>query len=384
MFRGMLQPVKIFGRGAAVLVSLMLAGCSLFYLGSPPESAPATPPPGAAQVAAPALVSIHMFSDGNGWGLSESQVLITRDGAVSWFDVTPEGVSDLGYAASTYFMDESSAWVQVPDLQNPETSTLYHTTDSGVTWAGYPVPFGTADLDFVDGQNGIALSVAGAGLGSSLVRIYRTDTGGENWMQVFENNPDLPADTPGVLPMAGTKTGISFQDKNVGYVAGNVPAEGFVYLYRTDDGGGTWNQVALELPSELAGSMLNFSPPIFFNPTQGKLAVRYQNSAGQGMLVYTTNDGGQRWIPTTPFPGSGLIDFVNMQFAVASDGNVFYSTQDGGQIWTVYPAGIRLGENLAQLDFVKPGSGYILGVSADGSRQLYRTDDGGATMSSVP
>jgi photosystem II stability/assembly factor-like uncharacterized protein len=63
---------------------------------------------------------------------------------------------------------------------------------------------------------------------------------------------------------------------------------------------------------------------------------------------------------------------------------MFYSTQDGGQIWSSYPAGIRLGDNLAQLDFVLPGSGFILSIGADGTRQLYRTDDGGATMRSVP
>ncbi|MFN2197514.1 MAG: hypothetical protein ACK2UW_15460 [Anaerolineales bacterium] len=369
---------------AAVLFSLTLAGCSLFFPGSSPGSGTETPPPGAAQVAAPDLVRIDMTSFANGWGVSENQVLITRDGASSWFDVTPAGVSSLGFAASSAFMGDTTAWVQVPDPENPESSTLYHTTDTGTTWASYPLPFGSAYLDFLDDQHGAALSVAGVGLGSSLVRIYRTENGGESWALVFENNPDLPADTPGVLPMAGIKTGISFQDENIGYVTGSVPADEFVYLYRTEDGGSTWNPVNLDLPAELTGSMLNFLPPVFFNPTQGKLAVSYQNPGGQGMLVFTTNNGGQSWMATTPIPISGPVDFVNMQFGVVSDGNVFYATQDGGQIWKQYAAGIRLGESLAQLDFVVPGSGYILSITADGARQIYRTDDGGTNMRSVP
>lgn len=367
-----------------MLAAILLSGCSLFYFGLPAGTGTETPPPGADLVTTPKLAQVHMASGSKGWGVSESQVLITQDGGLSWFDVTPDGADIRSFAISSEFASDTTAWVQVPDPQTPESSMLFHTTDAGATWAGYPVPFGQADLNFINDQNGYALSVAGVGLGSSMVRIYRTSNGGESWQQVFENNPDIPSDTPGVLPMAGTKTGISFQDQNVGYVTGNVPAEGFVYLYRTEDGGATWNQVDLELPADLQVSMLNVLPPEFFSPRQGKLVVQYQNPGGQGMLVYTTNNGGQRWIPTTPLPVNGLIDFVNMQYAVASDGILFYSTQDGGQIWSSYPAGIRLEESLAQLDFVFPGSGFILSINADGVRQLYRTDDGGVTMRSVP
>ena len=61
---------------------------------SKPLAAPSdTPTPAeidAPIVEAPALVSINMLNEKDGWGITETQVVRTNDGGVTWFNVTPQ------------------------------------------------------------------------------------------------------------------------------------------------------------------------------------------------------------------------------------------------------------------------------------------------------
>ena len=68
---------------------------------------------------------------------------------------------------------------------------LYRTSDGGLSWTTYPVPFGGGALVFTDESNGWMMASLGVGAGSMGVSIYRTSDGGATWTQAYTNDPNL-------------------------------------------------------------------------------------------------------------------------------------------------------------------------------------------------
>src|SRR5512146_2889312 len=108
---------------AVILCASVLAACTPELIPRPvtpgPTAIPSTETPlpiSAPVVSAPALTAIHMVDASNGWGISETQVLRTTDGGATWYDIGPKGVAQLGYAATSAFLDLQHGWVLVADL----------------------------------------------------------------------------------------------------------------------------------------------------------------------------------------------------------------------------------------------------------------------------
>src|SRR5258706_1086919 len=126
-------------------------------------------------VDSPSIISIEMLDELNGWGLTETQVVRTNDGGVTWYNVTPTGLAEAGYSVSTDFFDVRNSWVQFPDPNNfPNWGTLYHTSDGGITWSSNLTPFSDRDMAFVDLNNGWMMADLGAGAGSNAVSVFQT------------------------------------------------------------------------------------------------------------------------------------------------------------------------------------------------------------------
>lgn len=350
-------------------LALGISGCSLLYRGQTITVEPFDPND---VVASPNLIYLSMHTANEGWGLTENQVVKTVDGGSDWGDVTPEGAASIGYRAGKFFMDAATGWVLIPESENSEEGKLFYTSDSGNTWSFHKVPFGNANLFFLDNRYGWALFNTGAGAGSSTAQILRTENGGETWSLVYEVTPDSALEATGI-PFSGSKEEISFRDENHGYVSGNIPADGFVYLYETMDGGASWSQVSLELPQELQKSMLSFQAPQFFDAERGKLVVRYFGTDNQGTLLFTTNDGGDLWVATTPIPSLGSVAVENMQSAMIWDGEMLYWTNDGGVTWRSDQTNILIRDTLAQLNYPAKNTGYALSIQSDGESTLYTT-----------
>src|SRR5689334_16195506 len=78
---------------------------------TPTPTPTATPPLTA--YSGPALTKLRMFSTTRGWGLTENQVLLTRDGGITWAQVPLPGVP---YSSSinVIFIDADIAYFLVP------------------------------------------------------------------------------------------------------------------------------------------------------------------------------------------------------------------------------------------------------------------------------
>ena len=349
-----------------------------------PTPVPDTPAPHAIDapvVESPALSEIHFLNELDGWGVTETQIVRTNDGGVTWHNVTPPDITETGSTVATFILDNQHAWVQKPDFNNfPNNGLLYRTTDGGLTWTISSTPFSGGDLSFTDVTNGWMLADLGVGAGSNAVAIFQTADGGATWTQTYTNDPNLP-DAGDSLPLGGIKSDLVPLNKQIAWVSGVTYAPGTVYLFRTDDGGHNWTPVTLELPAGAENFELGVDKDQlqFVSANDGFLAVRMSGEATQ-TAVYITNDGGNSWTLTpTLIPNAGASAFLSAREAIIYNGEQFYVTHDAARTWTTVSPNIVFGDSFADMDFVNPNTGWVVTVDATNHHSLNRTTDGGAT-----
>lgn len=328
----------------------------------------------------PALLSLHMLDELNGWGLSANAVLRTNDGGLTWRDVSPPGgETEFGYSAGAAFSSAEQAWVLIPEASDPMGSgVLYRTRDGGGRWESLPVPFGSADLAFLDENEGWAMAGLGVGAGSMGVAIYRTGDGGATWQQVYTNDPNL-ANASADLPLSGLKNDLTPLNAQTAWISGVTYAPETFYFFKTSDGGRTWAEQPLPMPPAAQGAEISIDEgPAFLSAQEGFLSVRFSGESSK-TAFYATQNGGQTWELLSTLPGAGSVDFVSPQQAVFWTGEQFFVTADGGQAWTSISPDVLFGESFAGMDFVDARSGWVWTYDLTGRLGLYRTSDGGRT-----
>ena len=358
--------------------------------------------------------SIHMEGGGGGWAVAKSPqgLLHTTDGGTRWSDITPlaKGVTWDATACATDFLDAEHAWVACPDAKPaqevPWGFTVWRTTDGGSTWTAVPVmsAYSPADtigsiralsLDFADAQHGWLVIQPSHTMNSSPGELLTTTDGGVSWSEIGH------AKAPGqaTLPVGGE---VSFTGADDGWLVGQKVSTGISSLYRTKDGGRSWQPVALSVPSALQqhyiGPQASPELPVFglTHPRWGVLTAVVQDVHGIVVqeALYTTTDGGVNWtwLHSPPARQWSVADFVTGQVGFlwvpqSHDFNSLspvqgklYRTEDGGKTWT--DAGV-LG-NVVQLDFTSAEQGWAITASRDtGARAVMATQDGGHTWSRI-
>jgi photosystem II stability/assembly factor-like uncharacterized protein len=193
------------------------------------------------------------------------------------------------------------------------------------------------DVAFLDPQHGW---VAAYNCGKVAVYLYRTSDGGRSW-QSFGN--------VGYHSCGGGPTFLSFVDERRGWmepVSLNAP-EG--ELFGTRDGGRTWRHLASGPPVQIQGPALPCLAPIrFVSPSTG-----WMGRCGDGGLFATT-DGGRDWrrvnlrfvnssrarFDLPWFEGSSGVVAATLATgppteAATTKDVAFFATQNGGQAWSL-------------------------------------------------
>jgi photosystem II stability/assembly factor-like uncharacterized protein len=352
----------------------------------PPTELPSTESPSFPVVDAPQLVSLRFFDKSNGWGMTSANVLRTEDGGATWFDVSPAGVTDIGFGAVGYFYDESHGWLAIANPSDPaESGLLYRTSDGGSSWVESTLPPSMGGrFSFVDSSNGFFMADLGAGAGSNWVGIYSTTDGGATWTPEYVPEPGTP-EGEGALPGSGQKSGMTFIDTDRGWVTGNIPMDNYLYLYNSSDGGSTWNEQSGPIPTDFGNVFTGSYPPVFFGENGIMPVTLYSNVIN--LVIYTSDDGGTTWIPApAPVANAGrgeLVDFVSPTDGFAWATGRFAVTSDGAQSWDTITPSVPFGDNFMAMDFVSTSTGWVLTMNADSHTSLYSTSDGGTNWATL-
>jgi len=385
-------------RLSLIVCTLILAGCNISVTSLPtlpqqpveatPTEVPPTPVPDtpappaldAPRVESPELLEIQFLNELDAWGITETEIVRTNDGGITWYDVTPEDLTETGSTVETFILDKDHVWVQKPDFNNfPNNGLLYHTADGGLTWTVSSTPFSGGDLNFLDEDRGWMLADLGVGAGSNAVAVFQTGDGGATWVQAYTNDPNDP-ESGDSLPLGGLKADLVPLNMQTAWVGGVIYSSGTVYLYRADDGGHTWSPVTLELPAGAENSELGIEEDHmhFVSNSDGFLVLRMSGESTQ-TAVYTTDDGGDTWTLTpTRIPEAGMAGFLSAEEMIIYNGEQFYATRDAAKTWITITPDIVFGDAFVTMDFVNLNSGWVVTV-ADNQRSLYRTNDGGTT-----
>ncbi len=345
-----------------------------------------------------------MFDQSHGYGSVDGHpIMTTVDGGATWTDVTPRNLAGNNTdIVKGYFIDAKTGWAF--NLHTAQDVTVYGTKDGGRSWsklAAPPVKYGDGNMfvTFSDAAHGWML-VRTAGMGQLAGELLATTDGGQTWTRVAETGAVNTSATgaPGDLPFGGD---ITAQADGTLWLSGSQRAtgggSGFLYLFKSTDGGKSWTQVSLPKPAGREQDTTNVSNPAFFGKS-GFVSVTFVGQTTSASVLYATTDSGQTWSLRNPSNIGGWPVFANPNLGWETDGQKLFGTSDGGGTWREVPADASLqnvlaGRTIWRLVFPnfrstsdgQVGLMILNGWSKSGNAGsvLLVTDDGGQTWSSV-
>lgn len=359
----------------------------------------------------PPVGSMGVVGPGQLWVLDGDGLFLSGDGGGRWTRVTPPSSGDpLADYAAIDFLSPRQGWL-VASREN--SLQVDRTDDGGSTWQSVSLPaslfpsgWNGAEVSFIDRADGWVLvqPYARSGQPERSVVLSSTD-GGAHWTVANRTAPVIDA---------------AFTSSTVGWGLG----AGGGSLYRTTDGGVSWEPVTLPRPSgsitSAAGSWSSLTLPVF----AGRDGVLLAEPSVGDAVTERTADGGRTWLgQTTPFvaeparpqpgspaAGSACADCVgpgDEPFAVLSRvewrywaGGRLYTTTDAGRRWssvqpnlsfsslgtTLGRVGVDNGGSSDPLQYSAPLAGWALASTnaANGQQSvLLVTSDGDTTFTAV-
>lgn len=243
------------------------------------------------------------------------------------------------------------------------------------------------DIAFIDRMTGW--------YGNGLGKLFKTTDGGETWVQQL--------DQPGTYVRA-----LGFVDAQTGFL-GNIGPGYFptatdpVPLYRTRDGGETWQPVEISGPALVGLCAIDVLRVPFINAgvLDHRVVVRAGGRVGGPALLAESVDGGETFTSrdlsdlTAMIQDVKFIDGATGFIAGASSvdisrsSGVILKTDDGGRTWRKVYQSSRPWELTWKISFPSEQTGYVSLQSYNPDptasvRYVLKTTDGGDSWSEVP
>lgn len=331
---------------------------------------------------------VSMATKGAGWALRLGRVAVfhTADGT-TWTDVTPPAIPK-GAPTIMYALSGSEAWVAYSGPK--DDIVVLRTDDAGSSWTRSTIAFhspptagrliGPSSMEFVTARTGWLCVDVGGGMQSVGV-LYRTEDGGATWETVSASRSGQPDS----LPFSGK---VEFTSPESGWIVGGSFTTTDNELFRTADAGREWKKVSFPAPtndSTETAEIASFWP----RRSTAMMVVTFPD----GSYLYGTRDSGVHWT-YRPLPsGFTTADMLTGVTIVAASGNTIYrfTAVDPTQSRTSTLGKSSADLSVFELDFADPERGWAIVAGpnlAPGSGlpisqpTLYLTTDGGASWRS--
>lgn len=268
----------------------------------------------------------------------KSHIYVTSNAGLNWSEIpTPTEIPDINII-DIAMIDTNNIWICSAEVE-PYNARIFATADGGESWQKQ---FENSEqttffnyIEMFDLNSGVAM---GDAVGDAPALFLHTTDGGENWISINEDN------------LLGVWSGqtwarLDFVNLDYGYffVSGISPQK----LYKTDDGGKTWNPTNL---TSSQGAVVKF-----FNANYG-MVVENDGS------IYRTIDGfaSAQFISALTNFWPCDIEFLKEDAAkiwLTFGEHLFYSA-DSGLTWTEQP--MPLNFDGRDIEFVDDKHGWIL------------------------
>jgi photosystem II stability/assembly factor-like uncharacterized protein len=150
--------------------------------------------------------------------------------------------SSTGDFYSVYISDDKTA---IAYGGGDEPFQVLISDDMGKTWNTYAVESArylgaNRYIGFITQEDGFLVASPGSSSGTSYNFVFETSDGGKTWTQIGNPNDLYPCNA----------TGAGFSTKNIGFISYRVDNSPGPTIYRTMDGGYTWEKLEVTVPSE--------------------------------------------------------------------------------------------------------------------------------------
>jgi photosystem II stability/assembly factor-like uncharacterized protein len=242
---------------------------------------------GAAEESERTFLADAMVNGASGWAQNYQGVYWTDDGGASWRNITPTAGGRPVFPQAVDFADPEHGWAAAEEGDEPHPrAALFATSNGGRSWKRTPIRLpvryaqvGNASFAAVGVHHVVALVRVSHDTSLSVGYLYVSNDGGRHWHRL----PVQP-------PHAGE---IAFTSAKDGWLAEEGPQPA---LYRTRDGGRSWQEVNLPRPPGLADASTDYLAPKFEADGDGVLAATYDNYEQRAVTVlYSTADFGRHW-----------------------------------------------------------------------------------------
>jgi N-acetyl-anhydromuramyl-L-alanine amidase AmpD len=325
----------------------------------------------------------ELLPGGFGYVLTGSELALTSDYGSTWRAATPPGLAATDIRA-VRFLDPANGFVVAVAGTERQAFGLWRTTDGGLTWessplpmpssidAGAPISLSASDMSHVFVSLSLQQSLGRLGPGVLLA----SSNGGRIWLRR-------------VLPGAGP---VAFTSRPRGWLAREVGG-----LYRTANGGRTWQRMNLSAPAGFRSTPPLAELPSFSDPGHGVIPVTFRRGARAAVSFLTSADGGSKWHRAATVTGRRAAGPAGRIAAAIADTTNWIALPDGGRRAVTLENGkaVRIaattglpvashGFELEDVSFGSASTGWAT-VSTCCSRRetLYRTVDGGRTWAAL-
>lgn len=319
------------------------------------------------------LDDLSFTSPTAGWALKYGQgVQRTTDAGQTWTSSLNPG----GWFTDLYCLDATHVWAGWTDSSSyvSTTHTYYYTTDGGASWQTETLPVPFEDVVFTSATDGWGVGnsytfTVGGAINDVTSTIYHTTDAGVTW-SVARNAPHEELNSITAVDASHLVVG----GATVTYRGVNTLASFSPLAARSSDGGVSWSSATLPDVWNYEGRVRSLA---FSDDTRGWARTEYSHDDNYGNVtiteaVYATTDGGATW-STLGTQGATAIACNSAGDLVACDSNHVMAAPWGSPFAVVDPSSIGSTGAPTSLCFSSAQRGW--GVSGT---TVYSTTDGGA------